>query len=600
MRANSLGTFIFTAIVLGSGAAYAQDPATRGPTGPADDSAQAAPKAAPAGEAPTDVLPPPAANATAGSGAATASPPPPSMTAPPSPADWKFSWNGYLRAPLRIGEGHRRPCGPMENPVQPTPYSAASCAAPGQSVNTFHSPYVPDDQYLSWTFDRQQEQSWAEIFLSYGNKWVTGTLSLQGYNFGDTNLLGNQADPAQFGIAQGWVTLTPDLPIDGMRLNWKVGAFWEKFGMAGKYDGGHYDTYMFGRTHQIGEALSIQYDVGDFTLKAEHGFGAHTEMVVAGIPVDGDPAAQATLSVPANAGTTPLGGSPGFTLLDHAHIGMSYKKVLDVNAHYLLAWSQDDREQVSNVTFPNQGDGSISVYGAEARILGGVIGEIYGAYSHIDAKNVTQVGPAIEVIHSSGGGGHNAGNGIYENFFAGTGNGSGQIDTVQFGYDMSFGYIWRKIQNGNAHFWGNGTDVRLSLFGMYSAVSGTDAASTNAFSGKPTNGAQKLKYGADLVVAPISWLSFGARADYVQPDSTDVSESFGVLSPRIMIHSKFITHEEFTIQYSHYWNGQNVVPQQYLALVGTKNLNNRATGFATNPMYPPDPDVYGIKCTMWW
>ncbi len=447
---------------------------------------------------------------------------------------------------------------------------------------------------MSWTFDRQWEQAWAEVFLSYGNKYVIGTVSVQGYDFTDASLLGNQADPAQFGLAQGWVTLTPDVPVDGLRLNWKVGAFWEKFGMAGKYDGGHYDTYMFGRTHQIGESLAAQYDVGDFTLKAEHGFGAHLEMVAAGIPVNGNSTAQASISN--TSGTLPpLGGSPGFTLLDHAHIGISWKKMLDVNAHYMMAWSQDDREESSG-NDPTATTGSLGVYGIEARLLAGVGGELYAAYSHIDAKNVTQVGPAIEVLHSSGGGGHNAGNGIYENFFNGVGTGTGKIDSAQFAYDFSFGYLWRKIQNPNAHFWGDGTDVRLSLFAMYSAVSGTDPTSINPFSLAPTDGTKKLKYGADIVASVLPWLGFGVRADYVQPDSTDTHESFGVVSPRIMIHSKFVTHEEITLQYSHYWDGSDVLAQQYLALVGTKNIN---AAFAT-PAYPNDADVFGIKCTMWW
>jgi len=611
MRATSLGIFIVAALgaqAVGSSTAYAQDTAgagvgtgTTGATGPAADSGQAAAK--PTAEAPTEVLPPPSPNMTSGSGAATATPVAAAAVAT-SPTDWKFSWNGYLRAPLRIGEGHRRPCNPAmgatpaEVPMQASPYSQATCAAPGQSTNVFHTPYIPDDQYLSWTFDRQWEQAWAEIFLSYGNKYVVGTVSVQGYDFTDASLLGNTSDPAQFGIAQAWVSITPDLPVDGLRLNWKVGAFWEKFGGAGKYDGGHYDTYMFGRTHQMGESLSVQYDVGNFTLKAEHGFGAHLEMVAAGIPVNGSSSAQAAISN--TAGTLPpLGGSPGFTLVDHAHIGMSWKKIIDVNAHYLMAWSQDDREQVTG-TNPSAPDGSLAVYGAEARVLGGVFGEFYGAYSHIDATNVTQVGPAIEVMHSSGGGGHNAGNGIYENFFNGLGAGTGQIDNVQIGYDFSFGYLWRKLQNPNAHFWGDGADVRLSLFGMYSAVSGMpasdDTVSINAFSHAPSNGTKKLKYGADLVASVLPWLGFGARADYVQPDSTDTSESFGVISPRIMIQSKFITHEEITMQYSHYWNGQDVLPQQYLALVGTKNIN---ANFAV-PAYPNDPDVFGIKGTMWW
>jgi hypothetical protein len=607
MRANSLSIFIVGGIVFGSSAAFAQaaSPATGG--GPDTPQEQVA---TPKAEAPTEALPPPAANSAAGSGAPSAAPAAPTMVAPPSPNDWKFSWNGYLRAPLRIGEGHRRQCAPGEMPAntnsaQPA-LGSATCAGPGQSTNTFHSPYVPDDQYLAWTFDRQWEQAWAEVFLSYGNKYVTGTVSLQGYDFTDASLLGNQADPAQFGIAEGWVTITPDLPIDGLRLNWKVGAFWEKFGMAAKYDGGHYDTYMFGRTHQMGESLALQYDMGDWTLKVEHGFGAHLEMAVAGIPIDGDGMAQASVSVPSNT-TVSLGASPGFTLLDHVHAGVSYKKMLEINAHYLLAWSQDDREQITNISQPNQGDGSLYVYGAEMRLLGGVFGELYGAYSHIGANNVTQVGPAIEVVHSSGGGGHNGGNGIYENFFNGTGNGSGSIDNVQIGYDFSFGYLARKLKNPNAHFWGDGPDVRLSVFGMFSAVNtngdktSTDPFLTDAMGNfRPTGNPNKLKYGADLVVAPIPWMSVGVRGDYVQPDSNDPSESFGVISPRVMIHSKFITHEEITLQYSHYWDGHDVVPQQWLAAVGTKNLQNRGTGFVTTPIFPNDPDVYGIKCSIWW
>ena len=98
-----------------------------------------------------------------------------------------------------------------------------------------------------------------------------------------------------------------------MRLKWKVGSFWEKYGQAGDYDAGKYDTYLFGRIHQIGEALAAEIDVGDFTLKVSHGIGAKLEQVAAG--------------------TAPTAGSPGFTLLDHLHAGVSYKKIVDANLH---------------------------------------------------------------------------------------------------------------------------------------------------------------------------------------------------------------------------------------------------------------------------
>jgi hypothetical protein len=551
--------------------------------------------------------------------------------------DWKFSWNGYFRAPLRIGVGSRPACPAGVTPAKQafndattfwnvtlggtssaaggtavgSPYNGAYCAAPGQSTTTFHSPYIPDDQYLSFNFTRQWEQSWAEVFLSYGNDKIKGTVGIQGYDFTDASLLGNQAPPAQFGIGQGWITITPDVPIDGATLNWKVGAFWEKFGMAGRYDGGPYDTYMFGRTHQMGEALAGTYKTGDVTFRLEHGFGAHLEMVPAGMPVSGSQTALTYYN--AGAGNSyPPSASPGFTLLDHLHAGVSYKRQIDFNVHYLNAWSQDDREEGTLNSSPEgsagtpidesaQADGHLTVVGAEVRFSGGWLGDLYLAYSHIDAKNVTTVGPAIEVLHSSGGGGHNAGNGIYENFFNGVGNGTGQIDAAQLNY------------NGRVAL--GPVDLKFALFGMYATVNGTDATSMNLLTGTPTAGTQKLKYGADLVANLLPWLGVGVRGDYVQPDSHDTNMSFGVLSPKLVFRTKYVTHEEITLQYSHYWDGSDTLPQQWLSLVGSKNIASQAGYNASvlvnpttsggyknyaGPVYPNDLNVFGVKATMWW
>jgi hypothetical protein len=587
-------------------------------------------------------LPPPTAGG-AQNGAATASPPAaaPGDLPPPSAdmsgaqgggqqssaaagGDWKFSWNGYFRAPLRIGVGSRPACPAGVSPATQaqkdltnyqmalgaanmgggnSPYNGVYCAAPGQSRTSLHSPYIPDDQYLSWNNTRQWEQAWAEVFLSYGNDRIKGTVGLQGYDFTDTSLLGNQASPAQFGFGQAWIRVTPNVPIEGANLVWKVGAFWEKFGMAGRYDGGPYDTYMFGRTHQLGGSLAGQYQAGDLTFKLEHGFGAHLEMVPAGISLSGSQLSLNYLNSGA-ANNYPPGASPGFTLLHHVHAGVSYKRKLDFNVHYMVAWSQDDRVEGTLGSSPTGGaantvdrspqpDGSITVLGAEARLSAGRFGDLYLAYSHIDAKNVTAVGPAIEVMHSSGGGGHNAGNGIYENFFNSVGDGTGTIDSVQLYYNgrMNIGPV----------------DVKLGLFGMYSTVSGTDATSVNLLTGIATSGTQKLKYGADLTANVLPWLGVGVRGDFVQPDSHDSNEAFGVVSPKLVIRTDYVTHEEITFQYSHYWDGTDVLPQQWLALVGAKNIATAAahataggyTNFA-GPPYPNDTNVFGAKVTMWW
>jgi hypothetical protein len=291
-------------------------------------------------------------------------------------------------------------------------------------------------------------------------------------------------------------------------------------------------------------------------------------------------------------------------LLHHIHGGVAYKRTLDFDAHYMAAFSRDDRAEGTLGSSPtggasntvdrsNQPDASITVLGAEARLSAGYLGDLYLAYAHIDATNAAAVGPVIEVVHSQGGGGHNAGNGLYENFFNSVGNGSGAIDSVELYY------------SGRADL--GPVEVRLGLFGMYSTVSGTDAGSVNLLTGIATSGTQKLKYGADLLAYVLPWLAVGVRGDYVQPDSHDTNESFGVLSPKLVFRTSYVTHEEVTFQYSHYWDRSDVLPQQWLAVVGAKNIAtptaHATTGGYENfagPPYLNDANVFGAKVTMWW
>lgn len=477
-----------------------------------------------------------------------------------------------------------------------TNFGEQYCALPNQSKTSFHTPYIPDDQYFSWQFTRTWEKSWTEVYMSYGNSRVFGTVGLEAYNFGDISVGGNQADPAQFGIAQGWLTILPTLPIDNLHLDIKVGAFSEKFGAPAK-NGGPYDTYAFGRTRQIGESLTAEYDLGDVTLKAEHGFGAHLENVVAGKVPTGNPNAQN--SYVSQSTSTLLGASAGFTLLSHAHVGIDYKRWLQIGLHYMLAWSQDDCIQgtigngMGGIVNGNPAgpDGSLGVYGAEARVSGHGYGDFYVAYSHINATNVTLVGQAFEVMHANGGGGHNSANGVFDTYFNSSGNGDGDVDNVLFEYDVSIPRLIRKL----THVRTGEADVTMSLFGEYSAVSNTDPGSVSLYNYAPTNGTKKIKYGADVAVFPVRWFGVGLRGDYVQPDSHEDSESFGLLAPRLMFRTNLLAHAQVTLQYSHYWAGSYVLAAQSISTVGSHGIGTNSNG-----LYPLDTDVFGIKATMVW
>ncbi|HXX70570.1 MAG TPA: hypothetical protein VEK07_25530, partial [Polyangiaceae bacterium] len=182
MRAITLAILITGAVVTGSttAAAQAANPATGAqelpPPAANTQNSSGVPGGSPPAAAqptePVEALPPPQAGgpSSAEASAMTGTPNPSAVGTAPSPDEWRFSFHGYFRAPLRIGVGHRPNCAPgMTNVAPSIPEYSQTCAEPGQSRTTYHSPYVPDDQYLSWNYDRQWEQAWTEMFFSYGN-----------------------------------------------------------------------------------------------------------------------------------------------------------------------------------------------------------------------------------------------------------------------------------------------------------------------------------------------------------------------------------------------------------------------------------------------
>jgi hypothetical protein len=619
--------FVLGAVFLVAVPAAAQTPPTAGtaagetpppsgapPTGlpppaPAADAASRSPGPVGGEASAAEGLPPPEAGNMVVAGQNLTGSPNPSALGASSADEWRFSFHGYSRYPLRIGIGNRPGCPAGSAPGTPVMADGTlamagaatqiPCAGPGQSKTALHTPFTPDTQYLDWRYDRQQEYDWTELFFNYGNSIVTGTVGIEAYGFSDPEYLGSSNAGSQLGIAQGYLTIHPDLGVAGLHLTWKVGAFWDKYGMASQYDAGKYDTYMFGRTHQMGETLAAEYTVDDWTFRLSHGIGTRAEQIAF-------TQLQAGLFTPPSTFET---NYPGFTLLNHVHIGVSYKKWIDVNAHYLSSWTQDYR--AVGINNGQTTDGHIDVYGAEATLkLGPLGGRLYAAYSHIQANNPQAVGPVVEVVHSQGGGNFESGNGILDNFLGcqlGPGAGSpnpttgycetaqgslgathGSVDTVEIQYEYGLGTLIKRLADSTEAKW----DAYLALFGMFSSVSSnlTTAQTGSLLLG---DGVQKLKYGADLIITPWSWLGFGARFDEVQPTNQDKEQSFWVLSPKIILKTKWVTHEEVTIWYSHYSYGVNVLPQP-----PNGTANPQLAGVA-GP-FPPDENVVGIKGTVWW
>jgi hypothetical protein len=471
--------------------------------------------------------------------------------------DWGFDFHGYFRAPLVFGMGKR------DAPVA------------GQSDTTFHRPVVPDNQYLSWQYTGHQALDWAELFLSYGNRRVKGVVGLLAFNFTDAAFANAST---QYGVGQAYVQIDHDLGYKNVRLQAKAGSFWGKYGMAGKYDAGKYDTFVFGRTHNMGATLRLELDVGKVTLWAEEGFGGK------------QPAPS-------------IYNTAKFTLLQHLHAGVSYDKIIDLGVHHLHSWAaEEDRD---GATIKNLPDGVLGVVGADVRIRGNAYGELYAGYSHIYASNARSVAPAIEVLHSYGGG--EFGLGVTSNYLDGPtkqSKGNGAVDSLSLQYDFSLANLLENLKKPGAHFWGEGRDLTVSLFTMMNWVKSDDA---------DANGTMKLKYGADIAGAVLPWLSLGLRADRVQPSSKVPEQSFAVISPRLVFRSQWVTHEEIMLQYSRYLYNQRecadaaaptlcaqppsspVLPDGFGALTTNQDPGLRGSGTTR-----PDINVFKIQASIWW
>jgi hypothetical protein len=429
---------------------------------------------------------------------------------------WRFNYNGYFRAPMRIGLGSRT-------------------ALPGQSSTTFHAPLVPDEQYLSWQHTKHSNTDWAELFFSYGNSWAKGVVAIQGYQFTDSAY---QNWHTQFGIGQGWIEITPYMPAENIRLKIKGGSFWGRYGQAGRYDAGEYDTFIFGRTHLMGESARLEIDLQGqpITLGFEEGFGTKKP----------DPSVY---------------NAARFTVVPHFHADLTYDQSITFSAHFLDSISQSEPPVtgpqpswiypgpfVSQYQGINQPDGSLKVMGVDARFdMPDVFGYLYAGVSYISAKNAVTVADGVEVIHSDGGGEYNMG--ITGNYLdsqqcqwglvplSQCSGGNGSVLTLEGQYEAKLGDIL-----GGSPF-GEGQDLTMKLYGMWNKVKSNDIYN---------DGISKTKFGTDWIFDVFPVMAVATRFDYLMPNSRIPNQNFGILSPRIILRSNFATHEQISFQYSRF------------------------------------------------
>ena len=465
--------------------------------------------------------------------------PPPVVATEPS-AEWKFEVTGYFRAPMRMSWG----------PSTTADLNNQNAGDPGTQFRT--PPLIPDANYIDWRYTNSFVAPWTELNFRYGNDRVKAQVQIASYNLTDS---GYRRLESNLGINQAFISITwPELAnVQNLHLNLIVGGFTNRYGAAGRYDAGKYETYLFGRTHVAGLTTNIGYDVGEnLTLQLEGGFGGKLEP----IPFYGEPqgrGAGSPLQQLAIWEPYPGPRAQESTFVAHGHAGALLWKQLMLSAHYLHIFANDNERSTAFIegTFISAEGGRssgedaprIRIYGADAKLLGGVLGDGYLGFSRLDARNAIYLADGIEVLHSFGGWQ------LSDNYFNTPGSAAlpvtGSVSTLLGQYSFSWGQFFHYPKA----FWGQGPDLITTVFGMMNWLNTMNPA---------TDGLTKVKFGGEVTYLPLGWFGLGGRFDVVRPDWNDSDTAFSVISPRLIFRTDFVTHEQILIQYSRYFTGDNV------------------------------------------
>ena len=444
-----------------------------------------------------------------------------------SPGDWRFDFHGYLAVPFRMGINTRER------------------AYYTQYTTVLHSPPLVPDDYDRFEHTGVMGHPWVQLNFSYGNSAAVATIIVAAKTV--SNASGYFNPPDHLGINDAFVTFKPGLGID---LEVDVGGFANRYGGMGEYDLGRYDTPVIARVGGVGETTRARIPIGSGKMKflAEHGVMGQFDRAQLGVE---------------SAGWNDFADSNvGSSFAHHGHVGLAEAGIGQLGAHYIHAFTRDDR------VAPDLPDGSIWVFGVDGAGEFGHLGRLYLGLAYTDASHARSVSPVIRVLNAPGG------KGLMREYFGEDSGGTGSLTTFGGQYDLSIGALARYPQP----FSGYGPDLIASIFGLYTSVGSDDAA---------FDGVSKVKYGSELTYSALSWLAVSGRYDRVVANTDDDSQTFAVVSPRVILRTDYNSQDQVTIQYSHWMYGSGVAVR---------------TGYPPeeDPSIRPDEDTLSMMVNMWW
>jgi hypothetical protein len=492
-------------------------------------------------------------------GAEGAEPSPPTSIREVEPVEpsegWRVYATGYFRAPLAIGISPRRS---PDNPDGPAEMQLSY--GPNRTV---------DANYYSFAYTRLQEQDWAEFFVHAERKHLHAAVGAMGYWF---QAVGFRNNDAAWTPAVAYLTLDTDFEMAGLKPNVALtaGAWWAKFGAFPKYD-----TYTLGQFRQLGEQLKLTIPINpDVTLSLVQGFGSARD---GSSNILAPPPYQATV---------------GLILLHYEHVALSVGKHVDLALHYNSEWTRDANLYQSTVvgrSYTNASEAYLTTVGGEATLRAPVVGSLWISPSYIRLRNGWALGEAgTEVMHSL------SGEGLATNYMAWSGSlsdstGSGSMINLGFLYENTLSGIAGKPRGSVT------PEVTLNVFGLFTDIT-LDLPEGSVITQDRMG---QFKYGADVAVQALDWLSLMLRWDEVNYNLGDhPGYVFSAITPRVTFSTHLLAGESIYIQYSRYRYGDQMTlagrwPWGTPLVAGSDIVQG-----GTYAGHKPDMDVVKLQATV--
>lgn len=486
----------------------------------------------------------------------------PSFGAPLRPVDGaKFDFNGSLQVGARESFGSR---------AHPTA---------DQSSTTWHGdPLVPRGNVFENT--NTVPYTWAELRFTYATPVVSANTSLAAWSLSESQQAAGAAMPnSQLWVRNAFLTYVPK-NLDPLKLTANLGVFEDRYGGMAQYHNGAYGAPLIASIQGVGETVSAALPLtSGVSLKLEEGFKSNLARVPIGTPAG-----------PANNWPKPWEGQ---TFVAHAHAGLDFDGVAQGTLHYITAFARDDQADNaplgslragylggSDVPVQSHGDGSMQIMAADLRLALRRFGYFYGGVSHTAVDHVRTLSGVVQILNAGGG------RDLMDRYFGRNNDaGRGTLTLIGAQYEVGLGELLRYP----GEFWGEGPDLRLSVFGMFAHVTADDPA---------RDGENEYKFGAEGTYSLLSWLALAGRVDRAVPYANrprvplfknQNDNSFSVLTGKIVLRSDWQAREALVIQYSRFIYR----PDFHLVTLNAGGQVSSVTG-------APDENLIAFYGTLWW